>query len=172
LFTNIHREFIVLCSHDAAVRCEQLKEGIVDLAQLPIIVALVVALSVAAERLVEIIKNPIGFLRDKNSDPQKEGYRKVALLVLAVVAGLVTAWLAKPAIEGLNLPGELSSSRGIIALGLLASGGSGFWNSVATYVLNLKDIKAAEAEKEQVEAKVVELDAKQIQDLQSVSERQ
>src|SRR5215211_7252618 len=99
-----------------------------DLEQLTTIVALVVALSVAAERLVEIIKNPIGFLRDKNSDPQKEGYRKVALLVLAVAAGLVTAWLTKPAIEGLNLPGEWSSSRGIIALGLLASGGSGFWN--------------------------------------------
>lgn len=142
-----------------------------DLEQLSTIVALVVALSVAAERLVEIIKNSIGFLRDKNSDPQKEGYRKVALLVLAVAAGLVTAWLAKPAIEGI-VPGAWSSSRGIIALGLLASGGSGFWNSVATYVLNLKDIKASEVEKEQAEAKVVELDAEQqIQDLQSVSER-
>jgi hypothetical protein len=143
----------------------------VELVQLPIIVTLVVALSVAVERFVEIIKNSIGFLRDKNSDPQKEGYRKVALLVLAVAAGLVTAWLAKPAIEGI-VPGEWSRSRGIIALGLLASGGSGFWNSVATYILNLKDIKAAEAEKEQAEAKVVELEAdQQIQDLQSVSER-
>jgi len=39
------------------------------------------------------------------------------------------------------------SGWGILALGLLASGGSGFWNSVATYVLKVKDIRAADAER-------------------------
>ena len=72
-----------------------------DLEQLSTVVALLVTLSVAAERLVEIIKNPIGFLRDQNPDPNKEGYRKVALQVLAVAAGIVTAWLAQPAIKGI-----------------------------------------------------------------------
>jgi hypothetical protein len=40
------------------------------------------------------------------------------------------------------------------ALGLLASGGSGFWNSILTYVTKAKDIKAAEAESKQMEGRV------------------
>jgi len=35
-------------------------------------------------------------------------------------------------------------------LGLLASGGSGFWNSILTYVAKAKDLKAAEAETKQI----------------------
>jgi hypothetical protein len=37
---------------------------------------------------------------------------------------------------------------------LLASGGSGFWNSILTYVTKAKDLKAAEAETRQIEARV------------------
>jgi hypothetical protein len=36
---------------------------------------------------------------------------------------------------------------------LLASGGSGFWNSILTYVTKAKDLKAAEAETRQIEAR-------------------
>jgi len=43
---------------------------------------------------------------------------------------------------------------GKLALGLLASGGSGFWNSILTYVTKAKDIKAAEAESKQMEGRV------------------
>ena len=39
-----------------------------DIEQLSTIVALLVALSVAAERLVEIIKNVVPFLRDEQRD--------------------------------------------------------------------------------------------------------
>jgi hypothetical protein len=42
---------------------------------------------------------------------------------------------------------------GKLALGLLASGGSGFWNSILTYVTKAKDVKAAEAETRQIEAR-------------------
>ena len=53
--------------------------------QLSVIVALLVALSVAAERLVEIIKNMVSFLRDEHKeDPKKEGRRKAALQVLCI----------------------------------------------------------------------------------------
>jgi len=37
-------------------------------------------------------------------------------------------------------------SWSILGLGLLASGGSGFWNSVLTYVTKVKDIKTVEAD--------------------------
>ena len=106
------------------------------------VVAVLVALSVASERLVEIIKGIIPFLSNKNDDPKKEGWRKAILQLMAVVAGIVTALLSQSAIQGI-LPkwGEFPE---IIALGLLASGGSGFWNSFNTYVLKLKDIKKLE----------------------------
>ena len=47
------------------------------------------------------------------------------------------------------IPAEVanpSKSWAVIGLGVLASGGSGLWNSVLTYVAKVKDIKKAEAD--------------------------
>jgi len=107
------------------------------------LVSVLVALSVASERLVDIIKGLVSFLNQENSDKRKEGWRRSALQVLAVVAGIITALLAQPAIKGV-VPGLSDNVWGILALGLLASGGSGFWNAILAYVLNVKDIKKAE----------------------------
>jgi O-antigen/teichoic acid export membrane protein len=110
-----------------------------DISKLTIIVSLILALSIASERLVEIIKGLIPFLNLENSDPKKEGWRRAALHILAVVAGIVTAVLARSAIpENVYKP---SSDLSILALGFLASGGSALWNSVLTYFLKIKDIK-------------------------------
>ncbi len=109
---------------------------------LSLAVAILVALSVASERLVEIIKGMIPFLANKIEDnPAKERWRKVVLQVLAVGAGIFTAWLAKDVI---NAAFPNWGFQGIWALGLLASGGSGFWNSIAAYLLKVKDIKGVE----------------------------
>ena len=110
------------------------------------VVGLLAALSIAAERFVEILKNAVPFLNQHNQDAAKEGWRRAALQLMAVLGGIVTALLAWPAIEGVA-PASWHSTTGILALGLLASGGSGFWNSVLTYVLNVKDIKAETAKK-------------------------
>lgn len=108
------------------------------------IVALLIALSVAAERLVEIVKGMIPPLNKKHpDDPAKEGRRKAFLQVLAVAAGIATAWLSAPVIREI-VPGDWGRWPGVLALGLLASGGSGFWNSVQSYVLLLKDLKKVE----------------------------
>lgn len=109
-----------------------------DLTKLTTIVSLILALSIASERLVEIIKGLIPFLNKENDDAIKEGWRRAALHILAVVAGIVTALLARPII-----PADVStpSDAGILALGFLASGGAAFWNSVLTYLLKIKDIK-------------------------------
>jgi hypothetical protein len=115
-----------------------------DIGNLTAIVSILVALSVASERLVEIIKGLFSFLNTESSDPTKERLRRVALQALAVVAGIITALLAHPAIKDV-VPGLSSHWTGIVALGLLASGGSGFWNAILGYVLNVKDIKKAEA---------------------------
>lgn len=113
-----------------------------DATKLSAFVALMIGLSVATERLVEIIKGMFEMLNCERETAVAEGRRKSALQILAVLAGIATAWAASP-----YIPVELArptESWHIIGLGLLASGGSGFWNSIATYVLKLKDLKEVE----------------------------
>ena len=113
--------------------------------QLSSFVALMVGLSIATERLVEIIKGLFPILNCEASTAAGEGRRKAALQFLAVLSGIATAWLAQPYIPS-QLAGP-ASSMGVIGLGLLASGGSGFWNSIATWMLKLKDLKEAEVKR-------------------------
>ena len=116
-----------------------------DLTLLTAIVGLLIGLSVASERLVEILKGVIPALSQESTDPIKEGFRKAALQALAVIAGIVTAFLARPTFEGI-IPPTAMGFWPVLALGLLASGGSGFWNSMLTYVTTLKDLKKMEVE--------------------------
>lgn len=116
----------------------------INLTELTTIVSLILALSIASERLVEIIKGLIPFLNQENSNPTKEGWRRSMLHTLAVVAGIVTAVLAKQVIP--NIGGKPPGDLTILALGFLASGGAGLWNSVLTYLLKIKDIKEIDAE--------------------------
>lgn len=104
------------------------------------VVSLLVALSIASERLVEIIKGLIPFLNLQNEDNKKEGWRKAILQFLAVCSGIVTAFLAWPALSDF-LPREWVNLPTVFALGFLASGGSGLWNGILTYVKNVKDLK-------------------------------
>ena len=106
--------------------------------------ALLVALSVASERLVEILKGFVPFLNRENADPRKEGWRRSLLQALAVISGVVTALLARPAVKEM-LPDPWDHTRTFLALGLLTSGGSGLWNGVLSYVKNVKDIKKLQA---------------------------
>jgi drug/metabolite transporter (DMT)-like permease len=106
--------------------------------------AFLVALSIASERLVEIIKGLIPALSKRQEDATKEGRRAAILQIIAVLSGILTAFLAMPASKGV-LPGTLTSLPGILALGLLASGGSGFWNAILSYLLQIKNLKKSEA---------------------------
>lgn len=115
-----------------------------DLDNLSAIIALLAALSVAAERLVEIIKGFVPCLNKEILDnPDQEARRKAWLQVLAVAAGLLTVWLASPILPATILPDNAGT---LLVLGFLASGGSGLWNSVQTYVSKVKEVKKAEVE--------------------------
>ncbi|NOT54006.1 MAG: hypothetical protein HOP18_05315 [Deltaproteobacteria bacterium] len=121
-----------------------------NMTELTTIVSLLIALSIASERLVEIVKGFTPWLDQQQSDPKKEGQRRAVLQLLAVGAGIGTAFLAGPMI-----PKEVydaTTPLGTVALGLLASGGSGFWNSVLTYVTKVKDVKKLEADAKHSEA--------------------
>jgi hypothetical protein len=122
---------------------------LMDATKLTTVISLLVALSIASERLVDIIKGLVPWLNQQRRKPAEEGWRKAALQVIAVIAGITTAWLAGPAVPAF-LPHDFT---GKLAPGLLAGGGSGFWNSILTYVTKAKDVKAAEAETRQIEAR-------------------
>lgn len=114
-----------------------------ELSALSTVIAVLIVLSVASERLVEIIKGFIPALDKENDDPQKESRRKAYLHILAVVAGIATAFLAREALEA-SVPDAWNTTTGVLALGLLASGGSGFWNSILGYVNEVKKLKKEE----------------------------
>ncbi|TFB39016.1 hypothetical protein [Pseudomonas sp. F01002] len=63
--------------------------------QIAAIVGAVVALSVASERLVEIIKGFIPFLNTASENPEREARRRSYLQILAVLSGVVTALVSK-----------------------------------------------------------------------------
>ena len=69
-----------------------------NLTDLSSLVSVLVALSVAAERLVEIVKGFVPFLNQENGDPRMEGIRKSLLQILAVASGIVTVFLTRPVI--------------------------------------------------------------------------
>ena len=120
-----------------------------DIEKLTGLVTLLIALSVASERLVEILKGVIPFLgQEFTDDAKKEGRSRSALQFLAVLAGVVTALLAKPVL-GDAIPQAMQNPTGVLALGLLASGGSGFWNSILGYFMQVKELKKAIAKQEQ-----------------------
>ena len=105
------------------------------------LLALLVAVSVAAERLVEILKTFIfKNLSKVLTDPDQEARRQVKVQVLALVASLLTALL-------LRTVGTLAMSWGAtLALGFLASGGSSLWNSLLGWAKGLKDIRQTQGE--------------------------
>jgi hypothetical protein len=110
--------------------------------KLTAIVGFIVVLSIASERLVEIVKGFIPQLDRQKDNPIGEGIRRSLIQILAVISGIVTAFLAKD-----YLPPEIaqpSNNFSIFGLGLLASGGSGFWNSILSYLGQVNDIKKIE----------------------------
>jgi len=109
------------------------------------IIALLGAMSLSVERVVEIIKNMVSFLAKDNSDPRKENYRTAALHAIAALVGAVIAYVAQEQIQPLLShifpePGVIGIP-GCIIIGFLSSGGSGFWNQCLSIVGEVKKTK-------------------------------
>lgn len=118
---------------------------------IPTNVAYLAGLSAAAERLVEILRG-LTFLTFPKSVPPtgrqkttediiKESKRVTKVNLLAVGTGVVTALLA-------YLIGVLPVADGwleAIVFGVLAGAGSGFWNGVLSYMIQVKDLTKEKA---------------------------
>ena len=103
-------------------------------------VAYLAALSAASERLVEIIKGipSLGLCKNPQVDGKDEAKRVAKIDSLSIGAGLITASIA----YGI---GVLPSTTwwAVVAYGFLAGAGSGFWNAILAYLLQVKDLKKA-----------------------------
>jgi hypothetical protein len=101
------------------------------------LVTLVLAISVAGERLVALITTLFPWLAagptpTAPADPKKEAIRKTILMIITFLCCLLTAYL---------IPGN-SGKINIALLALLASGGSTFWTSLLGYTKAVSDIKS------------------------------
>ncbi len=120
------------------------------------IIAVLGAMSLSVERVVEIIKNMWPWLAKAQPDERKENYRKAFLYFLAALVGTVIAYVSQEQLQPLlanifKTQGSIGIP-GCIILGLLASGGSGFWNQSLSIVEEIKKTKKAnrlEAERKQ-----------------------
>jgi hypothetical protein len=114
------------------------------------VIPLLLAISLASERLVTIIKTMIPWLAKETKtqamEENLEGDRARRLIVQAIAIG--TSWLT----VGLSFshwkPWDTvsvgGSSYAVIALALLGSGGSALWNNLLGYTKAVKDVRTVE----------------------------
>jgi hypothetical protein len=112
-------------------------------------VAFVAGLSVATERITEIIKGFIERLSLEKAPGKPEEVRKAIIQIIAIVVGGVLAFVTYGQIQAaLKLPGDLSLKLGVcLVFGAMASGGSGMWNSALDIVREVNKQKQVLTEK-------------------------
>ncbi len=122
---------------------------------IPTNVEYLLGLSMAAERLVTILRGipwlalpkqdplpPTAGVAERKGAVIAEAKRSAKINLLAVATGIISAELAH-AIGALPVA---TSQLGVVMFGVLAGAGSGFWNAILSYVLQVKDLKKAVAE--------------------------
>lgn len=97
------------------------------------------ALSVATERITEIVKGipwlSHWFVIEKTNEVTEE-FRKISVQLVAVIVGVLVSYLVRePLAKQLNISDTTQiSSWWYLVFGAMASGGSGIWNSALDIV--------------------------------------
>jgi hypothetical protein len=114
-----------------------------------------VALSAGVERIVEAFKGVFRWLREepdplKDPDGSKAAYRRLALQMIATLAGALTVGFIGPSHFLPMLPADTLGLRVVLSalLGLMASGGSAFWNHALDILGAIKSVKEQDAVEE------------------------
>lgn len=115
--------------------------------KLAALVSTILALSLAVERVIEILK---GWIHIWPFAPEEDGSKELrrcgAIHVLSAVIGGVIAGFGHIAIIGSwNVSSPWDNAANVILAGLLASGGSAFWNHVLDIVKASKVGKEVQA---------------------------
>lgn len=108
------------------------------------IVTLLATLSIASERLTDLLKNRILWkgLDEYESEQSRLRKQKLKLFLIqaiSVFSSGFTVYLATPMIQQ-TLP-TFANPGGALVLALLVSGGSSFWNSIQQYMISIRKPK-------------------------------
>ncbi|MES2651068.1 MAG: hypothetical protein V4663_04975 [Bacteroidota bacterium] len=117
------------------------------------LITLILAISLAGERLVTLIRTLIPALADdpnaiKSPKAKAEIVRKSIVMLLAFLCCWLTAFMVKDNME-VSTTSEFAKFPSVF-LGLLASGGSAFWTSLLGYTKAARDIKVQQNQQEQI----------------------
>lgn len=111
-------------------------------------VTVLLALSIASERLVELFKGMSSALTGPKPGTNAERWRQLKVHWMSLLASFVVVFLTQEyIIKALDLPRdtlfkELPLGPFLwVTFAILASGGSSMWNSILTYLLSLKNLK-------------------------------
>jgi hypothetical protein len=102
-------------------------------------VTLVLAVSVAVERVTEILKQMFPILATALANDTSENRRRAVLQLLAAAVGTVIAWFGD-----LQL-GTHGGPSAWVLIGLMSSGGSAFWNHALDALRAMKVTQEATA---------------------------
>ncbi len=118
------------------------------------IIAFILGVSLASERLIELLKTLFPglayqhSLTDENTENIfSEKSRRIAIQLVSVLCGYVTAAILADTWTG-NYTFDNGTKINVFVLGVLASGGSVFWTQILGYSKALKDLKKLEARSE------------------------
>ncbi len=133
-----------------------------NMEQLWALVTMLLAISIATERAIAILKSAVKRLADPKPDPAKpdepapgDRWRRLAVQLIAVAIAWVLAALVATKAPGVKFPSNIFGDMAfgpltgqlklpIWLVGLLASGGSAFWNSIVEMLRAVKEAKRAE----------------------------
>lgn len=88
---------------------------------------------------------------------------------MSSLAGVLVAWGSAEALEHVAVVREIFGDGGqrakaVILFGFLSAGGSGLWNSVATYANKIKDLTEERVQRERVRVRLAERRLRGLQD--------
>ncbi len=113
--------------------------------------AVLLAISLATERLVVILKTVFPKLGEERppepgeSSDEADRMRRLSVLGVAYVCALATAWLIA---DGWTIEyGAGKRAISIFGVALLASGGSAFWTQVVGFASAAKDVRKMERQR-------------------------
>lgn len=106
-------------------------------------VGYIAALSIAAERSTEILKNSLIPAIEKWFGTISDERKSLIYHLLSGVAGAIMHYYNPDAFK---IFGMQNSWQVACFVGLLTSGGSGFWHTTLSYISSIRDAKVVEAE--------------------------
>lgn len=134
---------------------DQAKIIIMDISVITKLISVILAVSLASERLVTIIKTNISWLQEPTPTvpPVNDRAEKIRRSVVMVVSFLI-AWVTAKYSNGDNSffgvfkIGTYDTGIYVVIIALMASGGSAFWTNLLGYVSAVKDVNTQKSQRE------------------------